>query len=299
MINHSWTLRGGKVFTPSPFALFGIVNLTPDSFSDGGKYFTPQDALTHAQSLWEQGAQILDLGAESSRPGASPLSGMEEWQRLAPTLSSLLTWCTSKADDAPYVSIDTYHAETAKAALEAGAHIINDISACRFEPAMLDIIAQYKPGYVLMHSFARPQFMQENIQEGNILDTLLHFFEQQLHRFTAAGLPEEHIMLDMGIGFGKSHEQNIEILQNMHLFTQFGRPILAAISMKSVLHTFLHVSAQDEEARKSATSVATSLLALQGIAYHRVHHVRPCVQALHMAQLLMPKYVSPVKDSYV
>ncbi len=170
MINNSWTLRGGKVFTPSPFALFGIVNITPDSFSDGGKYIAPAQALEHAQRLWKQGAAFLDLGAESSRPGAKPLNAEEEWCRLGPALSAILEQMhpcnnsmkliqeghtqeissqTALAQEPkhlpppPFISIDTYHADTAMAALEAGAHVINDISACRFEPQMLDIIAEY------------------------------------------------------------------------------------------------------------------------------------------------------------
>ncbi len=290
MINHSWTLRGGKVFTPSPFALFGIVNITPDSFSDGGQYDAPEKALAHAQSLWAHGAAFLDLGAESSRPGATPLSGQEEWQRLAPVVHPLLALRGSETVSAfPFISIDTYHAHTAHAALEAGVEVINDISACRFEPDMLDIIAQYKPGYVLMHSFARPHIMQNNIQEGSILSPMLHFFEEQLHRFTSAGLPEEHILLDMGIGFGKNLEQNVEILRNISAFTQFGRPILAAISMKSVLHGFLSLAPEDMSARNKATIVTTSLLAGQGIAYHRVHDVRACAQALQLTHFLLPK----------
>ncbi len=312
--NNSWTIRGGKVFTPSPFALFGILNLTPDSFSDGGKFFAPQRALDHAHALWSQGASFLDLGAESSRPNAKPISSSEELSRLLPVLKPLLATheklsalplstpsntdfehnaSCQKLIQFPYISVDTYHAHTAKIALQLGAHIINDISACLFEPQMLEIICEYKPGYILMHSSARPEIMQNNITKDNILKTLQFFFEKQLHRFTKAGLPEEHIMLDLGIGFGKSVEQNLTLLQNIHTFKHFGRPILAAISMKSFLHKFLKFDMEDLDTRSLATSLFTGYLGQQGIAYHRVHFVKNCLDALNIAQLFLKTHDNP------
>ncbi len=291
--SNTWTLRGGDVFTPAPFALMGIVNITPDSFSDGGQYHLPAKALAHAKQLWQEGAVFLDLGAESSRPGAQPLSSEEELARLMPVLSPLLQSCTqlfTKEDSPPttpstppYISVDTYHAQTAVAVLEAGAHVINDISACLFEPELLDVVAQYKPGYVLMHSTARPQIMQDYLSSGNIMDTLQRFFEAQLQRITQAGLPEQHILLDPGIGFGKSVEQNREILCNIQQLESFGRPVLGAISMKSFLHKYLHFDASDTQARALATHNATALLGTQGICYHRVHHVIQSVRALNLA----------------
>ncbi len=298
----SWTLRGGTVFTPTPFALMGIVNLTPDSFSDGGKYLQPEKALSHAHALWQQGAAFLDLGAESSRPGAAPLRSEEELARLMSVLLPLLRACeedtftpampvsnttpeTERTQGlrAPYISVDTYHAATAAAVLEAGVPIINDISACLFEPELLDVLAQYKPGYVLMHSTARPDRMQQNLCSGSVMPTLLRFFEEQLHRLTAAGLPEEHIMLDPGIGFGKSVEQNLEILRCLPQLEHFGRPILAALSMKSFLHLSLGIAVENTQARAEATHMATALLGAKGICYHRVHHVAASRRALHLA----------------
>ncbi len=283
--NALWQVGKNRLFKADPFALMGIVNLTPDSFSDGGKFVDPQIALAHAQSLVAQGAQILDLGAESSRPGAAPLTAEEELQRLTPVLSPLLA-CDWKdtCHSAPIISVDTYHAKTAQVVLEAGAHCINDISACHFEPELLDIIVQYKPGYVLMHSSARPEIMQEHIAHGNILDIVQKFFEQELHRLTNAGLPETHIMLDVGVGFGKSLEQNLELLHNMHIFSHFGRHILAAVSMKSLFHNALQLDVQDLNARAEATAVATALLGQRGVRFHRVHHVRQCKQALQLTR---------------
>ncbi len=313
-VNTSWTIRGGRVITPPPFVLFGIVNVTPDSFSDGGKFATPEKAHAHALSLMQQGAAIVDLGAESSRPGAAPVSEAEEQARLMPVLQALLqdsdiakaqagTLCkatlgtdlntnlSSNLGDAPFatcplISIDTYHAATAAATLETGAHIINDISACQFDPALQEVVAHYKPGYVLMHSSGRPECMQEHIPSGPIMPHLLNFFEKKLQELTNAGLPEEHIMLDPGIGFGKSVEQNWEILQNMEALHCFGRPILAALSMKSFLHKELHIDVQDMQARAEATHVTTALLAHKGIAYHRVHHVQAAARALRIAHAL-------------
>ncbi len=311
MSQQSWTVRGGEVVTPSPFALFGIVNLTPDSFSDGGKYFdTSHDAslgFAHAKQLWQEGAAILDLGAESSRPGALPLDPQEELLRLMPVLTTLKqhfaqscphdtapiapaipTSCPSAPPrTAPYISIDTYHARTAASVLEAGAHIINDISACLFDPELLDVVVQYKPGYVLMHSSGRPYNMQDHIPSAPIMDTLNRFFDSQLQRLTQAGVPEEHILLDPGICFGKSVVQNWEILRHMDQLKHFGRPLMAALSMKSFLHKQLDWDEKNLAMRAEATHITTALLAAQGIAYHRVHHVAQSARALNIAQLLM------------
>ncbi len=290
--SNTWTVRGGRKFTPNPYALMGIINVTPDSFSDGGQFIQAEKALAHAKTLVAEGAQILDVGAESSRPGAQPLTAQEELQRLLPVLTSLFaqTWVGTAAEGqesaAPLVSVDTYHAETARAVLELGAECINDISACAFEPELLEVIAEYKPGYVLMHSTARPEIMQECISTDNILDVVQRFFEKELSRLTAAGLPEENILLDVGIGFGKSLEQNLELMRNMHIFKQFGRPILAAISMKSFLHGYLALDAKDMETRAEATAIATALLGMRGICYHRVHHVQKCARALGLTKMM-------------
>ncbi len=275
--------------TPNPFALMGIVNITPDSFSDGGKYVLVEDALTHAQTLATEGARILDFGAESSRPGAKPLTADEELQRLVPVLKAYLEQnsVATRAESAPYICVDTYHAKTAQVALEMGVHCINDISACAFEPQLLEIISQFKPGYVLMHCMHRPAVMQQNISSENIIHAVHNFFDEQLNRLIKAGLPEENILLDVGIGFGKSLAQNMELLRHMHSFKQFGRPMLAAISMKSLLHSFLGLNVEDVPARKHATSLATALLAMRGICFHRVHHVAECRQALQLAQAML------------
>ncbi len=284
----SWTLRNGEVFNIAPFGVMGIVNLAPDSFYDQGLYSTAEAGLDHAKTLWAEGAHILDIGAESTRPGASPVSAEDEMKRLLPVLNPLMAEINTANEKAkkgqgakaPYVSVDTYHASTAKAALEAGVHIINDISACTFEPELLEVVGEYKPGYVLMHTTNRPHLMQQTIIHDNITDNIRLFFEFHLQRLTKAGLPEANIVLDLGIGFGKTFEQNVELLQNLTRFQQIGLPILTAISMKSFLSPLSQCDANDFVKRGNATQALTAVLATKGFCLHRVHRVADTVQTL-------------------
>lgn len=272
----TWYVKGGRALkTPSPFGVMGIVNLTPDSFYDGGEHHMPPAGLEHALTLLEQGADILDLGAESSRPGAAELPPDEEMQRLAPVLMGLrhqAPWAT--------VSVDTFHAATAAAVLEQGAVIINDISACAFDPGLLDVLVQYKPGYVLMHSQGRPQTMQHNPRYEDVRREVREFFERNLARLVRAGLPEDRIVLDPGIGFGKTLAHNLELLAHPEDWIGFGRPVLMALSMKSVFGGLLSLP---PARRGAATVAATALLRARGIFWHRVHHVADARQALAVA----------------
>ncbi len=283
-----WTLRHGINFAMEPWGVMGIVNLSPDSFYDNGRYGNPDAGLKHAKALWKEGANILDLGAESTRPGAEPISAKEEMQRLMPVLMPLMEEVKKARQDkdqhTPYISVDTYHADTARAALELGVHIINDISACTFDQELLEVITHYKPGYVLMHSTGLPKIMQEMILHDNIVDNLRLFFELHLERLIKAGLPESNIVLDLGIGFGKSFEQNIELLSNIDKFHQLGFPILIAISMKSFLSVMLNRARDDFSYRAQATQNVTSLLAMQGFSLHRVHYVADTINTLTIAQ---------------
>ncbi len=272
----TWYVKGGRALkTPSPFGVMGIVNLTPDSFYDGGVHHMPPAGLEHALTLLEQGADILDLGAESSRPGAAELPPDEEIQRLAPVLMGLrhqAPWAT--------VSVDTYHAATAASVLEQGAVIINDISACAFDPGLLDVLVQYKPGYVLMHSQGRPQTMQHNPRYEDVRREVREFFECNLARLVRAGLPEDRIVLDPGIGFGKTLAHNLELLAHPEDWLGFGRPVLMALSMKSVFGGLLSLP---PARRGAATVAATALLRARGVFWHRVHHVADARQALAVA----------------
>ncbi len=291
-IRDVWTIRDGV--TLNAYGVMGIVNVTPDSFYDLGLYGQSEAALTHARNLWHEGAHILDLGAESSRPGADPISSKEELRRLMPVLEPLMKELNAarskktQTKHVPYISVDTYHAKTAKAALEAGVHIINDISACVFEPELLEVVAHYKPGYVLMHSSGTPKTMQEKITYDNIIDDLRLFFEFHLERLIKAGLPESNIVFDLGIGFGKTFEQNLEILNNLHKFQGFASPILIGISMKSFLSTLLQLDKKDFTMRAQATQTITAILAAQGFGLHRVHHVADTLTTLNIVYNFKP-----------
>ncbi len=313
-----WKIRGGRLFEPAPFGIMGIVNVSPDSFYDGGKYVRTETARQHAHQLWQEGAHILDLGAESSRPGAKALEPKEEWQRLAPLIDILMHDVLAPMPHlppAPFISVDTYHAATAQAALDMGVHIINDISACIFEPKLLEIIADYKPGYVLMHSLGKPKTMQNNPHYNNVIDTVVHFFEEHMCRLVKAGLPEEHIVLDVGIGFGKNLAHNLCLLQNISRIQSLGRPLLLGFSMKSLWWQLLgleatakkqyakqteqHIVYTDnrvnnkeykeycEKALQDATQTGTALMAHAGVRIHRVHNVARTVNTLHIAESLL------------
>jgi len=258
----------------------GIVNLTPDSFYDGGAHEAPEAGMRHALRLLEQGAHILDLGAESSRPGARELLPEEEQARLLPVLRGLREHPQGR--EAAF-SIDTYKASTARLALEAGADIINDISACAFDPELLDILVEYKPGYVLMHCQGRPADMQKNPRYANVVDAVLHFFERELARLCAAGLPEKNIVLDPGIGFGKRLEDNTALLRGIARLCGLGRPLMLGLSMKSFFGDLLGLA---PERRGPVTQVATALLAVKGVSLHRVHDVSGALDALRLAQAI-------------
>ena len=270
-----WVIRGDRALTVSaPFGIMGIVNLTPDSFYDGGRHGGAESCLAHALTLLEDGADVLDLGAESSRPGAEPISPQEELSRLLPTLTAL----QRKVPDA-VISVDTWRADTAATALEAGAAIINDISGCRGDAALPDVLAQYKPGYVLMHGAGFPAD-REVPSFADICGEVMRFFEQGLARLTAAGLPENRIVLDPGIGFGKRLEHNVRLLARVEDWACFGRPVLLGLSMKSLFGKLLGLPTAE---RGPATQVASALLWERGVFWHRVHDVRGVRQALALA----------------
>lgn len=270
-------LDEAKVPAPRGFGLLGILNLTPDSFFDGGKYNELEQALARADALLAAGADVLDLGAESTRPGARAIKAAEETRRLLPALAAI-----RKMFPDAVISVDTRNSGTARAALEAGCQIINDISACRHDPALLDILAQYRPGYILMHCQGRPETMQRNPAYGDVVAEVAAFFELELNRLIKAGLPENRIMLDPGIGFGKTKSHNQRLLREIGAFLEFGRPVMAGISMKSSLAAFAGGSDTGE-----ATAIASALLYTKGIAWHRVHEPGRIGRALALCGALI------------
>ncbi|MDR1776421.1 MAG: dihydropteroate synthase [Desulfovibrio sp.] len=263
---------------PAPFGVMGIVNLTPDSFYDGGRYVVPEAGITRALSLCNEGADIVDFGAETTRPGCIPISSEEEQGRLMPVLLAALDIYPDMV-----VSVDTYHAETAAAALARGAVIINDISACSFDPGLTDVLVQYKPGYVLMHHKVEQQTAGRDPCRVDIRKDVRNFFEREMNRLVRAGLPENRIALDPGIGFGKKCAHNTELLAHPEDWLVFGRPVLMGLSMKTVFGDLLGLPT---EARGTATQVATALLWDRGVFWHRVHDVAETRRTLALAAAL-------------
>ena len=279
---HTWTLAGGRVLCPAPWCLAGILNLTPDSFSDGGRWLDPQQALAHGLSLLADGAGMLDLGAESTRPGARPISPTEEQARLLPVLHAL----RREAPEA-LLSVDTRCADTARRALEAGAAVLNDVSACGADPVLTEVLAAFKPGYVLMHSQGEPQTMQRDPHYTDVVEEVYTFFARQLERLTRAGLPENRVVLDPGIGFGKRAEHSFALLRHLDRLAALGRPLYIGLSMKSLFGTLLDLPLA---ARGEPTLQATALLAARGVRYHRVHDVAGARRALRLVQALSPGF---------
>lgn len=274
----TWTVKGGRVLGPVPFLVMGIVNVTPDSFSDGGTTFDPALASAHAVRLLAEGADIVDIGGESTRPFAEPVSQDEELRRVLPVVESILGELPQAV-----VSVDTYKARVAQRALAAGAAIVNDVSACSFDPELADVLAEHKPGYVLMHSLGRPETMQVEPVYSDVMAEISRFFESNMAKLVSAGLPEDRIVLDPGIGFGKTLEHNLAILRGLESFTRFGRPVLMGLSNKSLFGKLLGL---DVAARGPATQVATALCYERGAGIHRVHDVAGAVKALTLAKAI-------------
>ena len=260
----------------------GILNLTPDSFSDGGQYLRPEAALRQAERLLAEGADVLDLGAESTRPGATPLPLAEELQRLLPLLRELLRWQVP-------LSIDTYKPEVMQACLDAGADIINDVWALRHPalhgPSAEAVLAQHPNcGVCLMHMHREPQTMQSAPMSGDVLPQVRDFLAQRAQALQLLGVERARIVLDPGIGFGKTVAQNFALLARQSELLALGYPLLLGWSRKSSLGA---VTGCTQAAERLHVSVAAALLAVErGASIVRVHDVAPTVQALKVWQAL-------------
>lgn len=280
----TWTISGGRVLGPAPFLLAGILNVTPDSFYDGGQHDSTAAAVLHGRMLALAGAHILDIGGESTRPGAVEVKEAEELARVVPVIRELshLSLKTDKVgQDSPLVlAVDTYKAKVAAEAIAAGASIVNDISACRFDPDLADVLAEYQPGYVLMHSLGRPGTMQAQPHYVDVVAEILCFFEERMTYLTKCGISEDKIVLDPGIGFGKHLEHNLAILKGVERFGSLGRPVYMGLSNKSMWGQLLGLEPSE---RQHATAVATALLVSRGVLVHRVHEVAPARQAAMVA----------------
>ena len=272
-----------SIFGNARFHVAGIVNVTSDSFHDGGLYASVQAATDRALAVVEQGAGIVDFGAESTRPGAAGITEEEELSRLVPVLQAFCLETSRRGLD-PCISVDTYRATTAKKLLESGVTgVINDISGGTLDPDMDAVICEHKPGYVLGHCPAPPATMQCNPYYGNVTEELLAYFETRMNTLVGKGLPEECIALDPCIGFGKNGTHNLTLLRDAWRFHSLGRPLYYGISHKSFLAGFLPPNGD----RAMPTQVATALLAAKGVQIHRVHDVAETVATLELAAQLV------------
>ncbi|MBX5437024.1 MAG: dihydropteroate synthase [Alicyclobacillaceae bacterium] len=257
--------------TPARTLVMGIVNVTPDSFSDGGRFLLPEDALRHAWQLVEDGADIIDLGAESTRPGATPLPAEEEWRRLCPVLEVLGRECPVP------VSVDTYKADIAERALALGARMINDVWGGLADPRMLSVVARAGCEYVWMHN--RPEPAATDAFAVLVAET-----QAGINRCLEAGIQPDKLWIDPGIGFGKTYEQNLVVLKRLSEYTQLGYPVLLGTSRKSVIGRTLGVGVDG----RLAGSLATVAWGVQaGVRAVRVHDVRDTVMTCRMVEAIV------------
>jgi dihydropteroate synthase len=257
--------------------LMGVVNVTPDSFSDGGLYLDPSTAIAHGQALAGAGATILDVGGESTRPGAAPVAADEEMRRVEPVVAAL-------AGVVEAISVDTSKATVAEAALDAGASIVNDVTALRGDPEMAALVADRGAGLVLMHMAGDPRTMQVNPEYGDVVAEVRDFLAARLEAAVAAGVDESRIWLDPGIGFGKTVRHNLELLRGIPDLATLGRPILLGTSRKS----FIGRTDGSETDERLGGTIATSILAaLAGATILRVHDVREMSQAMSVVNAVL------------
>jgi dihydropteroate synthase len=253
----------------------GVVNVTPDSFSDGGLFLDADAAIDHGIRLVGEGADILDVGGESTRPGAEPVAEDEERRRVVPVIERLAR------DGGARISIDTTKLAVARAALEAGATLVNDVSAFRFDPGMAALVAETGAGCCLMHMLGEPRTMQQDPRYDDVVSEVKAFLEERLAFAVSEGVDEERVWLDPGIGFGKTVEHNLELLRRLDEIVAIGRPVVVGTSRKSFLGKL--AGGRDEGERLPGT-IATNVLALErGASVFRVHDVAQNADALAVA----------------
>jgi len=273
----SWRTARREIDLAKP-VLMGVLNITPDSFADGGRFFGQEAAVRRLEELQEEGADIIDIGAESTRPGSLPVTEDEELKRLAPVLEA-----AGRLVDVP-ISVDTTKAGVAEAALAAGAEIINDISGLRFNPDIGELAAQSGAGLVLMHIRGRPRTMQEHVHYDDLLGEVVAELRQSVTRALAVGCQRSQLVVDPGIGFGKTAEQNLVLLNELGRIGELGCPILIGPSRKSFIGKTLGLAVED---RLEATIAACVVGLVRGARIFRVHDVRPARRALDMAEAIL------------
>ena len=257
--------------------LMGILNVTPDSFSDGGLFFDQNNAVSHGLKMVEEGADIIDIGGESTRPGSKPIELEEELRRVIPVIESI-----AKEADVP-ISIDTYKSTVAQRAIEAGAEIVNDISGLHFDPDLAKIAAKWNIPLILMHIRGTPETMQKNVHYDSLFSEILQYLKDSIWRAESAGLDPGQIIIDPGIGFGKTVEDNLLIIKNLHEFRILGKPILLGTSRKNFIGKILNAEAED---RLEGTLSSMAIGVLNGAHIIRSHDVLQAKKALAVADAI-------------
>lgn len=270
---NAWCLRTVSLtFTHRP-CLMGIVNVTPDSFSDGGCFLSVSKAVEHALQLVEEGAAILDIGGESTRPYSQPVGAEEELRRVVPVIQAL------RQQTSVPISIDTSKAMVARAAIELGAEIINDVTGLEGDPAMAPLAAETGAGLCIMHMRGTPQTMQDNPEYGDVVREVSDYLRQRVQSLIVFGIQPDRIAVDPGIGFGKTHSHNLELLQRMKEFHQLGRPLLVGYSRKGFIARMIG----DKDRARVAGGIGVALaMATQGVHILRVHDVQAVKDALDL-----------------
>ena len=263
---------------PRPALIAGVVNVTPDSFSDGGKFFDAQAAVEHGLKLVVEGADILDIGGESTRPRATPVPEAEELRRVIPVIEQLAARVKIP------ISIDTMKPAVARAAIAAGASIVNDIAANREDDAMWRVVAESGAGYVLMHMQGTPQTMQANPIYSDVVREVQDFFSKRMERLADCGIAREQVILDVGIGFGKTLEHNLLLIGALRSFTKLARPLLLGVSRKSFLGK---VAGMETPGRLPAALACTVLAVGAGVQVVRTHDVAETLQAVRTAEAVL------------
>ncbi len=269
-----WQIGGGRAIHSDRTRIMGILNVTPDSFSDGGHYADAENAVSHAYKMASQGADIIDVGGQSTRPGHIPVSPEEEWRRIEPVLQALC------ADESLIISVDTYYPEVARKAMELGAHIINDVTGFR-DPLMRQYAARYKVGCVIMHDITLDE-------KEDVCAALVSFFQKRTAECMDDGIERERICLDPGVGFGKSYEQNVSIARRFGEICFENYPMLAAASRKRVIGMSCGNPPADE--RMPGTIAYHTACILGGANLIRVHDVAEAAQAAKVADAILHSY---------
>lgn len=275
-----WKIRGRDHDLARRGWIMGILNVTPDSFSDGGQFVSPDEAIRHGLRMLEEGAAVLDIGGESTRPGSVPVPADEELARVLPVIKGLRA-----AGGDFLISVDTSKASVAGEAIKAGADIVNDVTGLRGDAEMPDVVARCGAGVVIMHMQGTPGTMQASPRYGDVVTEVGDFFRQAIPKAVACGIDPMSIVLDPGIGFGKTPEHNSQLLRCLPVFADLGRPLLIGLSRKSFLARIAGTSGMDE--RFWPGVALTSFCRERNARIFRVHDVKPHMEALRMTEAIL------------